>query len=245
MFKMMVAIAALLLYVPVFFGHIVLTVIGSVAVVIFGLLPCCLGLAINYRRPRLAALAIGGWTVACIVALAGVCVVAAWLGLRIKDASPATASGSVKMVAALGATALAALVAWLLDGRPLLTGGGMAKWRLQNQFTAWFPSQPQAPQEGIAASQAVSLAFFQTEPKAWGFRFRSTLFQTVKAAMDVNGYCGGSAWKEAEPPGQNPAVEVAANNAVKPLGAPTPSPPPPPPKRDGEEGATEKTGDQG
>lgn len=244
MFKLVVAVAALLLYVPVFFGHIVLTVIGSVAIIILGMLSCCLGLAVNYRRPRPAAFVIGGWTLACVVVLASACVVATWAGVRIKDASPSTANGSVKIVAALGAAALAAVLAWLLDGRPLLTGGGIAKWRLQNQFTAWFPSQPQAPEEGIAASQAVSRAFFQTESKAWGFGFRSILFQTVKAAMDVKGYSGGSAWREAEPPRQNVDVEAVANNPVKPPAAPsTPSPPSPPPKRGGEEGAAETTSD--
>lgn len=241
MFKVVVPIAAVLLYVPVFFGHILSTVIGSVAVVLLGLASCCLGLAVNYRRPRGAAFAIGGWTVVWIVVLAAVCVGAAWAGVRIKDASPETANAYVKIGAALGAAAVAALLAWLLDGRPMLTGGGIAKRRLKNQFTAWFPSQPQAPQEGIAASQAVSHAFFQTEPKEWDVRFRSTLFQTVKAAMDVNGYSGGSAWRDAEPPRQNPHVEAVANNPDKPRAA---APTPPPPKKEGEEGTTAKTGDQ-
>jgi hypothetical protein len=245
MYKLVVAIAALLLYVPAFFGHIVLTVVGSLAVVILGLLSCCLGLAVNYHRPRLAAFAIGGWTLAWIVVLAGVCVVLAWLGIRVKDASPATASGSVKLGAALAAAVLAALLAWLLDGRPLLTGGGVAKWRLQTQFTTWFPSQPQAPKEGIAAWQVVSRGFFETEPKAWGFRFRSILFQTVKAAMDVQGYSGGSAWKVADPPRENPEVKAVANNPGKPPATPpTPSPPPPPPQKVDTEAATEQTGDQ-
>ena len=237
MFKVVVPIAAVLLYLPVFFGHIVLTVIGAVAVVLLGLASCCWGLAVNYRLPRGAAFAIGGWTVSWIVALAGACVGAAWVGVRIKDASPASASASVKIGAALGAAALAALLAWLLDGRPMLTGGGIAKWRLKSQFTARFPSQPQAPQQGIAASQAVTRAFFQTEPKEWGLHFRSTLFQSVQAAMDVNGYYGGSAWREAEPPRQNPDVEVVAK--IPGAGAPTA----PPPNREGEEGGTAKTGD--
>lgn len=240
MFKVMVPIAAVLLYVPVFFGHLVPTIIGAVTVFILGLASCGVGLAVNYRSPRLAAFAIGGWTVAWIVVLAAVCVGAAWAGVRIKDASPATANASTKLFAALGAAALAAIIAWLLDGRPMLTGGGIAKRCLKNRFAAWFPSQPQTPERGIEAYRAVSHAFVTAQPKEWSRQFRSTLFQKVKAAMDVGGYFGGSAWKDAEPPRQNPHVAAVATSPPEPHAT---APPAPPPNTEGQERGVETTGE--
>lgn len=226
MVKVMAPIAAVILYIPVFYGHLEPTIIGSVVIVTLGVISCCLGLTVNYRRPRLAAFAIGGWTVASIVVLASACVVAAWLGVWIKDASPGTASGPVKIVAALAAAALATLLGWLLDNRPMLTGGGIAKGLLQKQLKAWFPSQPQAPREAIVASEAVSDALFRTDAKEWGLQFRYNLFQTVKAAIDVGGYKDGPAWRDAESARQSPDVAAVVSNLDKPPAAAPPAPPP-------------------
>ncbi|MGV0796892.1 hypothetical protein ABQF26_07990 [Mycolicibacterium elephantis] len=203
MFKVMVPIAALFLYIPIFFGYVVSAIMVSMAVVFLGLVLFCLGLAINYRCPRLAALAIGGWTIAWIVVLAAVSAGAARLVVSIEDASPATANASVKTFAVIGAAALTAVLGWLLGGRFMLTGGGIAKRCLRKQYTTWFPSHPQAPEQGIVAWQEVSHAFFTAKPADWRPQFRSNLFRVVKAARDVNGYFGGSAWREAEPPRQN------------------------------------------
>src|SRR5215831_17809369 len=134
MFKVAVAILAVVLYLPAISGHIVWTIIGSAIVIIIGLAYCWWGLSLNYRYPRHASFAIGGWTIAWIVILAIVSVIAAWGVVHIASASPATvtnagpatastkaspatASTSVKTLAALGTAAVSAVLAWLLGGR--------------------------------------------------------------------------------------------------------------------------------
>lgn len=204
MVKLLVPILAVALYVPVILGHIVLTIIGCAAVITIGFVCSWWGLWANYRHPRYASVAIGGWTIALIVLLAIACVVAAWGVVHISDASPETASTTVKTFAALATAAVSAGLAWLFDRQSQWRGGGFAKWRLKKKFTNFFPAQPQAPPEGVRAWQDVDYAFFRARKGDWGFGFRYDLFRTVKAAVDVGGYSGGRAWKDAEPPASGP-----------------------------------------
>lgn len=204
MVTLIVPVLAVALYVPVISGHIMLTIIGCAAVVVTGFIYSWFGLWANYRYPRHASFAIGAWTFALIVLLAFGCVVAAWGGVLISDASPATASSTVKTFAALAAAAVSAGLAWLLDRQVQWRGGNLAKWRLKKKFTNFFPAQPQAPPEGVAGWREVDYAFFHATNNDWGFRFRRDLFQTVKAAVNVGGYSGGSGWRDAEPPANGP-----------------------------------------
>lgn len=204
MVKLAVPILAVVLYVPVILGHIVFTIIGCAAVVAIGSVCSCLGLWVNYRHPRRASAAIGGWTIALIVLLAIACVGAAWGGVHISDASPVTASTTVKTLAALATAAVAVGLAWILDWQSKWKGGGLAKRCLKKKFTNLFPAQPQAPPEGVSAWRVVDYAFFRAGKSDWGYGFRRDLFRAVKAAVDADGYSGGRAWKDAAPPASAP-----------------------------------------
>jgi hypothetical protein len=203
MFKVLVPIAAVAIGAGWFFGDTTVTLVVCGVVVVAGFAIWWWGTRANYKHPTWASRAIEGWSVAWIVVLGLVCVVGAFAGVRIKDASPDSASSSTKAVAALAAAALAAILGWLLEGKPEWSSGGVTKSRLKDKFTTLFPSQPQAPAEGIAAWKAVDQAVFHTDD-TWNIGFRATLFEVVQQAVNVDGYKGGTAWVDAVPPGPPP-----------------------------------------
>jgi hypothetical protein len=200
MYPVSVALTALAMYAGVVSGRLGLTIVISVALLLIGAATCVWGLRVSYRSPRLAGLAIGGWTVAVVLLSGAIFATLTWLGILIVNSAPDKAPTSTKTVAAIAGALVTALVAIVVDRRADILASGLSRRLLCPRLTKLFPAQPTGPQEGVDAYRNVREACFGQAATDWGISARIALFRSVKTAFDQGAYEGGAAWHEPTEP---------------------------------------------
>lgn len=195
MYAICVPLVALAMYSGAVSGRADLTIVVSAILVVLGIVAAVSGLLLNYRRPRLASLAIGGWTASVVLVSSAVFAALTWLGVRITNSSPDTAPVATQTVAAIAAAVVAAVIALLVQRNTDILAGSVARRFLRRRFYKLFPAQPLGPPVGIDAYRAVRDACDSATSNNWGIRERIALFKTIKPAIDAGAYEGGSSWR--------------------------------------------------
>lgn len=200
MYPVAVAMAALAMYAGIVSGRLGLTVAVSVGLLLVGAGSCLWGLLVSYRYPRLAALAIGGWTVAVVLMSGALFATLTWLGVLIANSAPDKAPTSTKTIAAIAGVLVTALIAIVVDRKTDILASGLSRRFLCPRLTAKFPAQPTGPQQAVDTYRNVRDACSGQASANWGISARTALFRSVKASVDQGAYAGGRAWHEPTDP---------------------------------------------